>query len=121
MVATNIVRTGKDTPLVDARRAPRVRVAQRAWLCGVDGSIRGYALDLSVDGGRFGGTGMHLEVGTRLIVKLLLDEREPPLVLRAEVKRYATALNSPHLCLRFTDAADGEKARLAAFVYARRN
>lgn len=103
-------------PLIDARTAPRLRVAQRAWLCATDGSIRGYALDLSIDGGRFGGAGTRLEVGAQLIVKLVLDEREPPLVLKAEVVRYAPALHCPQLCLKFLAAPGDERARLSAFL-----
>lgn len=119
--ATNIVqRTARHGgPIVEARTAPRVRVAQRAWLCGADGSIRGYALDLSVDGGRFGGAGTRLDIGAQVIVKLVLDEREQPLVMKAEVVRYAPALHCPHLCLKFIDAPGDEKARLAAWVSAR--
>lgn len=119
--ATNLVkRTAQQGgPLVDARTSPRIRVAQRAWLCGQVGSIRGYALDLSVDGGRFGGAGTRLAVGAQLIVKLVLEEREPPLVMKAEVVRYAPALHCPTLCLKFLDGPADEKARLAAFVSAR--
>lgn len=103
-------------PVIDGRTAARVRVAQRAWLCGEDGSVRGYALDLSPEGGRFGGAGTRLAIGSKLIVKLVLHERDPPLVMKAEVVRYAPARHCPHLCLQFLDAPPEEKARLAAFI-----
>jgi hypothetical protein len=121
--ATNIVRRTKEASgvLVDARVSPRIRVAQRAWLCGADGSIRGYALDLSVEGGRFGGAGTRLEVGATVIVKLVLDEREAPLTVRAQVVRYAPALHCPELCMKFVDFPDDDaRARLRSFIDARR-
>ncbi len=120
--ATNIVRRTKEASgvLVDARTSPRIRVAQRAWLCGADGSIRGYALDLSAEGGRFGGAGTRLEVGATVIVKLVLDEKEAPLTLRARVIRYAPALHCPELCMKFVEFPDDDaRARLRAFIDAR--
>lgn len=119
--ATNIVRRApkSDGPLVDARSARRVRVAQRAWLCGSDGSVRGYALDLSLEGGRFGGAGTRLPVGAGVIVKLILDEREAPLLIRAQVVRYAPALHCPELCLQFIEFPD-EATRTALRTFLER-
>lgn len=121
--ATNIVRRSKDltAPLIDARSSSRVRVAQRAWLCGADGSIRGYVLDLSAEGGRFGGAATRLQPGERIIVKLLLDRHEAPLVVRAEVVRYAPALHCPELCMKFVEFPDDDtQAKLRAFIDSRR-
>ena len=121
--ATNIVRRTKVETgvLVEARTSHRIRVAQRAWLCSADGSIRGYALDLSTEGGRFGGAGTRLEVGAQVIVKLVLDEREAPLTVRAQVIRYAPALHCPELCMKFVEFPDDDaRARLRAFLDSRR-
>jgi hypothetical protein len=115
----------------EARRAPRRRLALPAWLCGTEGSARGYALDLSQGGARFGGVGTKLRPGDRLLAKIVLDEREAPVVLRAEVVRLALVAAAgraacPEVCVRFIDsaleeqwrrpAAAAELARLEAFL-----
>lgn len=112
---------------VDARGAPRVRTAVPLWLCGDEGSARGWALELSATGARVGGVGACLAPGTRVVVKLAVAAGEAAVVLRAEVVRYAPVLAHdgaacPELCLRFLDGAAAglaqalERARLEALL-----
>ena len=115
--AKNLVRrTERDKQLVDGRRHARVKVCVRAWLCAEGGSARGYCLDLSRTGGRFGGMGVKLAVGQKLIAKLVVDEADAPVVVRAEVVRYAPLAGCPELCVRFLDSELEETFRLAAFL-----
>jgi hypothetical protein len=103
--ARNVVRRTAPDPLVlvEARGEKRAAVALKAWVCGAEHSARGYALDLSQDGARFGGMGTRFEVGDEVIVKLELAAHEAPAVLKAEVVRYAPAPSCPHLCVRFRE------------------
>ena len=122
--ARNLVRTKRTAPttssvaleLVEGRTRPRVRVALAAWLCAETGSIRGYALDLSADGARFGGMGRTLVAGKRVLAKIVLANGDAPLVLRAEVVRYANA----DVCVKFLDGPSlesvEEQCRLRAFL-----
>jgi hypothetical protein len=125
-VARNVVkRTERDRPLVDARRAPRLRVALRAWLCGVEGSTRGYVLELSAGGARLGGMGTKHQPGDRLVAKIVLDEAEAPAVVKVEVVRYAPVAASdrwacPELCVKFLETEgmglEAERQRLVDLV-----
>lgn len=120
----NLVRRTEraDLRVVEARRAERQRVALRAWLCGADGSQRGWILDLSTSGARLGGVGTRLKPGERVLCKVVLAETEAPAVLRAEVVRYAPVAAAdrwacPELCVRFLD--DGpEHERVEDYVRA---
>ncbi|HEY4220907.1 MAG TPA: PilZ domain-containing protein [Myxococcota bacterium] len=100
-------------------RRPRARVAYASWLCAEEGSKHGYALDLSSTGARFGGMGLHFRVGDLVLAKIIIDAAEAPLVLRAEVVRYAPCGSAcPELCVKFLpgpgQAVVDEQFRLAA-------
>src|SRR5690606_30175598 len=71
----------------DARKAARKEVALKCWLMDDEESARGYALDVSKDGARLSGVGARFRVGQRLLCKLLLDDKEPALVVRCKVMR----------------------------------
>lgn len=111
-----------DLRVVEPRRAERQRVALRAWLCGTDGSQRGWVLDLSTSGARLGGVGTRLQPGERVLCKLVLAAAEAPVVLRAEVVRYAPVAAAdrwacPELCVRFLDEGP-EHERVEDYVRA---
>ena len=121
--ARNLVRTTARTSattstltLVESRHKARTRVALASWLCSEIGSTRGYALDLSADGARFGGMGRGLAVGQRVLAKIVHDHGDAPLVLRAEIVRY----QGGDVCVRFLDAPGNatveEHCRLRAFL-----
>ncbi len=104
-------------PLVEGRRRPRVPVALRAWVCTEALSVRGFALDLTENGARFGGMGLKLKVGDAVIVKIVVDEADAPVVIKGEVVRYApTAGACPDVCVRFVDAPVDEHFRVARFL-----
>ena len=123
--ARNVVTAKKREANVDARRKPRARTALMSWLCTEAGSARGYALDLSANGARFGGMGTRFTVGELVLCKIVVDAADPPLVLRARIVRYAPASACPELCVRFLDgdgqAVVDEQFRLARFVDSLRN
>lgn len=93
---------------VEDRASARHRVALQAWLCAEDASYRGYVLELSLGGARVGGVGTRLQPGERVLCKVVLSAGEAPVVLRAEVVRYALVVAGDHfacpeLCVRFLD------------------
>lgn len=121
MGATNLVNksAASPEPIVEARNRQRARIALRAWLCDDDGSTRGYTLDLSPDGARVGGAGTRFRVGQSLLLKIVLDDVEPPAVLRAELVRYHAGVSCPDLCLRFLPTSHvDELFRVSRFVAA---
>lgn len=121
VAATNLVRRGAGAAdrLGEARNHPRARIALRAWLCDDEGSTRGYTLDLSPDGARVGGAGTRFKVGQSLLLKVVLDDAEPPAVLRAELVRYHPGISCPDLCLRFLPTSHvDELFRVARFAAA---
>ena len=121
VAATNLVRRGASSPerVLEARNHGRARIALRAWLCDDDGSCRGYTLDLSPDGARVGGAGTRFKVGQSLLLKVVLDDAEPPAVLRAELVRYHPGISCPDLCLRFLPTSHvDELFRVSRFVAA---
>ena len=118
-IAINVVKRSAASPerIIEGRNHQRARIALRAWLCDDDGSTRGYTLDLSPDGARVGGAGTRFHVGQSLLVKIVLDDAEPPAVLRAELIRYHPGISCPDLCLRFLPTSHvDELFRVARFV-----
>jgi hypothetical protein len=117
--ARNVVKRTKRAVDVNARTKPRARVALQSWLCGPEQSQRGYCLDVSTTGARFGGMGTKLAVGDRILAKIVID-KDAPLVLRAEVVRYSPSSSCPEVCVKFLDAPGietvEEQCRLARFV-----
>lgn len=108
----------------EQRAKARRGVALRAWACADEGSKRGYVLDLSETGARIGGMGTSLKPGARVVLKIVLDEREPPVVVRAEIARYHVVVarsgpGCPELCARFVDVPLDEWFRIARFLDAR--
>lgn len=119
--ATNLVKRSAAAPerIHEGRNRLRARIALRAWICDDEGARRGYTLDLSPDGARVGGAGTRFTVGDRVVLKVVLDEAEPPVVLRAEVVRYHPGVSCPDLCLRFLPSCHvDELFRVARFVSA---
>lgn len=114
--AHNVVRRTERKPLVEGRKEARARVACRAWLCAADASARGYALDVSAHGARFGGMGLLFAVGDRVLAKIVLEEHGEPLVMKAEIVRYAPASSCPELCVKFIDDNGDSHFRLARYV-----
>ena len=117
--AINVVKRSATSPerIIEGRNHQRARIALRAWLCDDDGSTRGYTLDLSPDGARVGGAGTRFKVGQSLLVKIVLDDAEPPAVLRAELIRYHPGISCPDLCLRFLPTSHvDELFRVARYV-----
>jgi PilZ domain len=119
--ATNIVKraTSRAAP-VQAREKARTPVALRMWLCAEAFSARGFALDLSEHGARLGGVGVRFRPGEQVLAKILLNDDEAPLVLKAEVVRYqpvsVRASACPELCIRFTDGSLDDRFRLGRFL-----
>jgi hypothetical protein len=116
--ATNIVR--RAPPRADrarvheAREQPRTQVTYKAWLCAESFSARGFVLDLSNDGARLGGVGFRFTPGERVILKVVADDAQPPVVLKAEVVR------ADPVCVRFVDDGrpiDADVAQLLAQVH----
>lgn len=96
----------------DLRGVRRRPVALRAWLMTLDGSQRGYALDLSESGVKLGGVCSPLQPGERALCKIELRPHEEPVVVRAVVVR-----NDGRDCaLRFVDVNLEEWFRLARYV-----
>ncbi|MBI1947645.1 MAG: PilZ domain-containing protein [Deltaproteobacteria bacterium] len=121
LAATNLVHKNAAAPerVVDARNHRRARIALRAWLCDDQGSSRAYTLDLSPDGARVGGAGSRFTVGQSLLLKIVLDDAEPPVVLKAELVRYHPGISTPDLCLRFLPTSHvDELYRVARYVAA---
>lgn len=121
LAATNLVHKNGAAPerVVEARNHRRARIALRAWLCDDEGACRGYTLDLSPDGARIGGAGTRYAVGRTLLVKIVLDDAEPPVVLKAELVRYHAGITCPDLCLRFLPTSHvDELYRVARYVAA---
>lgn len=119
LAATNIVHRRAAAPerVVEARNQRRARIALRAWLCDDEGAARAYTLDLSPDGARVGGAGRRFAVGQSVVVKLVLDDAEAPVVLKAEVLRYHPGVSVPDLCLRFLPTSHvDELFRVARYV-----
>lgn len=119
--ATNLVQRSDRTQsrIVEGRNQLRARIALRAWICDDEGARRGYTLDLSPDGARVGGAGTRFAVGQSVLLKVVLDEAEPPAVLRAEVVRYHPGVSCPDLCLRFLPTSHvDELFRVSRFVAA---
>ena len=116
--AKNVVRKAKRADaVVDVRREARVRVTLPAWVCGESLSGRGYALEMNAGGARFGGMGLKLRVGEPVLVKLVVDPQDAPVVMRGEVVRYAPNRGAcPDLCVRFVDAPVDEHFRIARFL-----
>ena len=103
--------------VVEARNHQRARIALRAWVCDDEGAARAYTLDLSPDGARVGGAGSRFSMGQSVLLKLVLDDAEAPVVLRAEVLRYHPGVSVPDLCLRFLPSSHvDELFRVARYV-----
>src|SRR4051794_31470961 len=60
----------------DDRKTLRASVALRAWLTDDDGASRGYALDLSETGARFGGMSTRHKAGDLLLAKIEIDPKD---------------------------------------------
>ncbi len=116
--ATNLVhRKDAAERVLEARNHQRARIALRAWLCDDEGAARAYTLDLSPDGARVGGAGQRFAVGQSVLLKLVLDDAEAPVVLRAEVLRYQPGVSVPDVCLRFLPTSHvDELFRVARYV-----
>lgn len=117
--ATNLVKRSAATPerVHEGRNHPRARIALRAWVCDDEGAARAYTLDLSPDGARVGGAGARFTVGQSVLMKLMLDDAEAPVVLKAEVLRYHPGVSVPDLCLRFLPSSHvDELFRVARYV-----
>lgn len=109
----------------EERAKARKLVAIRCWVCALDGSKRGYVLDLSESGARIGGVGTSLVVGTGVLLKLDLGRGEPTVALRGEVSRYHAVLarsgpGCPELCVRFVDVDVDQWFSVARFLDATR-
>lgn len=96
----------------DPRTAPRKPVALKCWLMDDDGAARGYALDVSEGGARLAGVGSRYQAGQRLLCKLVLDGKEPPLVMRCKVTRASNG----EVGVRFLELGFDEWFRLGRFV-----
>lgn len=96
----------------DPRAAPRKETALKCWLFDDEESARGYALDVSKDGARLCGVGSRFHEGQRLICKLALEDKEPPVVLRCKVVRVAEG----EVGVRFLELGFDEWYRLGRFV-----
>lgn len=96
----------------DPRAAPRREAALRCWLIDDEESARGYALDVSKEGARLCGVGSRYQEGQRLICKLVLDDKEPPLVMRCKVVRVCEG----DVGVRFLELGFDEWYRLGRFV-----
>ncbi len=119
LAATNLVHKNSATPerVIEARNHRRARIALRAWLCDDEGASRGYTLDLSPDGARVGGAGSRFAIGQSVLLKIVLDDAEPPVVLKAELVRHHPGISTPDLCLRFLPTSHvDELFRVARYV-----
>ncbi len=96
----------------DPRTATRKDVALKCWLMDDEGSARGYALDISKDGARLSGVGSRFTVGQRLLCKLLLDAKQPALVVRCKIVR----VSSGEVGVRFLELGFDEWFRLGRFL-----
>lgn len=96
----------------DPRTAPRKDVALKCWLMDDEGSARGYALDVSKDGARLSGVGSRFALEQRLLCKLLLDDKEPALIVRCKVVRAAGG----EVGVRFLELGFDEWFRLGRFL-----
>lgn len=96
----------------DPREAPRREAALKCWLMREDESARGYALDVSKTGARVSGVGSRYSEGERMLCKLELGDKEPPVVLRCKVVRVAEG----EVGVRFLELGFDEWYRLGRFV-----
>jgi hypothetical protein len=96
----------------DTREAARKTVALKCWLQHERGAARGYAMDLSERGARLSGVGYGFGVGTRTICKVMLDSKEPPLVLRCKVVR----VEGHEVGVEFLEVNFDDWFRIARFV-----
>jgi hypothetical protein len=123
--ATNVIQRAPSphAPPLEARDKARVPVALRVWLCAEAFSARGWALDLSEHGARLGGVGVRFHAGEQVLAKIVLDDNEAPIVLKAEVVRYQPVAvresACPELCIRFTDGSLDDRFALGRFLDAR--
>lgn len=107
---------------LDFREQNRKVVALKAWVMTLSGSKRGYVADLSEGGALVKGVGTDYRVGERVLLKVMLDPKEAPVVVRAEVVRFTgtepgfAPVKSADLALRFCDVNLDEWFRLAQFL-----
>jgi hypothetical protein len=96
----------------DPREQPRKATALKCWLIKDDESLRAWALDVSESGARVGGSGYRWQMDERLLFKVLLDPREPALIVRAKVVR----LGDNEVGLKFLEVNFDDWFRLGRFV-----